>query len=454
MTDPNKVIDLDFAEENPWYKFMLETIKLDNGKNKKPRGWHWFWGIYLLNSKIPSFPKLNLKEIQEKLPEKHWLKKIDDTSQASKTLDSLRDIPDHTSKAASVAILQNLLDEDGFLESPYEINLSGLFFEDDIDFSDFIFPIDVSFRYSEFSNGSDFNNTKFYTNVAFNHAIFSKSAFFMNATFFGHTIFTRVTFFDSALFTEAKFSYPIFFSNANFCKSAIFFNAIFSGWTSFTSAIFSDSALFDKIKISGRTSFRYVEFLKEAPSFYKADLYSNILWDESRWPILSKESNSIVVYQNKNSYENLASLMKSLDKYHDEHFFYRQEMRCRRWQASYPTKCFYWLYEFLSDYGYGLKQALWGWFLHIFLGAILIGVTTKSVYNKSCDLAGNFYLDMVVSFANAHGVLFLKDGALKKCYMKFNDLPVFNIIWGFQAVFGILFLFLLLLTLRIRFRLK
>ena len=297
-----------------------------------------------------------------------------------------------------------------------------------------------------------FKGVKFSQGANFDDATFKKIANFDDVKFLGKSQFYKVKFLDGANFDKAEFSKDVNFDKAEFSEKVSFINAIFS-----------EEIKFDGVTFEGHTDFINTKFKKYTPSSHKADFHSNTSWswEVDLWPSTGKhrtyqtgEAHKARITKNQSAYENLSSHMKKLDKYNDEHFFYRQEMRCRQWRASYPTKCFYWLYEFLSDYGYGLKQALWGWFLHIFLGAILIGITTKSVYNKSCDLAGNFYLDMVVSFANAHGVLFLKDGALKKCYMKFNDLPVFNIIWGFQAVFGILFLFLLLLTLRIRFRLK
>ncbi len=435
MTDEENTeekVELTPAEESPWYKFYLTTLMLDK-KYEEPFGWHWFCAFKDLSD-------VNLASVQEKLPEEHPFKSK--TPRPSFLTLELND---------AVIWLKNALNITGDIKIK-EIDFSGLKFKSVL-FSVSVFPIKVFFRETHFLEKADFTLAFFFDDVDFNGTVFNDNA-----------VFDLAIFNAKLRSSKAVFKHTVFFRRVEFVGGVNFGGAKFTSAVIFSDAIFFDEAFFDGIKTESHTEFINTEFKKRAPSMYDAVLYSGIKWDNdiNLWPHPPKrednetdEQHKKRITRNQSKYENLASQMKKLDKYHDEHFFYRQEMRCRRWLEENPFISFsYWLYETVSDYGYGIKQALLWWFLHIFLGAILIGATTKSVYNKNCDLAGNFYLDMIVSLANAHGVLFLKDGALKKCYMKFDALPVFNFIWGVQTIIGILLLFMLLLTLRIRFRLK
>ncbi len=459
-------IKLTPAEDNLWYKFWQKSILLDSGY-KKDQGWHWFWGIYEVyknnpQSVVMGVPIINLSEIKKSIPDDHWLNSTPSSSSSS----SGSGKPDISLKQESASILQSLLLEHGYSKLPQEIDFSKLIFKNGVTFSNFIFPLSVSFTFSEFpydvrfneaffyrsvdfivtefSSSSSFNNAKFLSNVNFGKATFSSGTSFDNVTFSNDATFNGVDFSKSAFFTRVKFLRAANFHETNFFDIADFSNAIFSIMANFDSATFAYVARFYEVKITGHTTFKYAKFKQYPPSFHKADMYSDIMWDESRWPILSKESNTIVVGQNKNSYENLASLMKKLDKYHDEHFFYRKEMQCRGRLADNPFVRFaHLVYETLANFGYGLERAFFWWVLHIFAGIVFITATTKSDY---CALRG--------SFANAHGFLFFHKGPLKGCYEYFEKYDIFDVIWGVQTVFGILFLFLLLLTVRIRFRLK
>ncbi len=470
-------VELAPAEDNLWYKFLLKSIELDQGE-EKPHGWHWFWGIYGVNKDNPQFLTgaliINLNEIKKNIPKSHWLNSTTSSTGTGKPVDSL--------KQESASILQSLLLEHGYPGLPHEIDFSKLRFKDQIYFSNFIFPMSVNFIYSEFPDYVEFNNAFFYRSVdfivtkfssrsSFDNARFLSNVNFSKATFSSNTSFNNVIFSDDANFSRVNFSKYVFFTRVNFLRAANFHETNFSDLADFSNATFSIMANFDsatfayiarfyEVKITGHTTFKNAEFKQHPPRFQKADLYSDIIWDESRWPILNKKSHPTVVGQSKNSYENLASLMKSLDKYHDEHFFYRKEMQCRGWLASYKTKFFYWLYEKLADYGYGIEPAFRYWRWHMYVGAVIIAIISLTNSWLECwkdgywEITKSILCAVPVSFSNAHRFLFFKDGAFNGCYGYFTDNLFFNIIWGFQTVIGIILLFLLLLTLRIRFRLK
>ncbi len=405
-------IELTPAEDNPWYEFMGETKSFDYANNK-PSGWGWFWAVRHLYNDQPEDLYPEIEAIQAKLPDGHWLKKINPNFEI---LDEIN----LENRVNGLFIIADDFEKNHLLTSA--IDLSKLQFNDYGVFSDFIFLLDVYFDDTKFSDTANFNNTLFCGKVIFDGVTFSKNAYFKKAEFFEGAIFTNATF-----HKEIKF----------------------------------DGAAFE-----GHTDFINTKFKKYVPSFHKADFHSNTSWswEVELWPQTKKHTDDITdenqetrITKNQSAYENLSSHMKNLDKYHDEHFFYRQEMCCRRWRSSPAVKFFYYLYEKLADYGYGIKQALWGWFWHMVLGAQAIVIVT---FICACwkgwtwETAKGVLCSIPLSFANAHGFLPFHKGALKDCYELFDGNILFNIIWGFQTVLGIVFLFLLLTTIRIRFRLK
>ncbi len=417
------------AEDSAWYHFLLETLKLDK-KYKEPRGWHWFCAFKDLSN-------VDLASVQEKLPNDHPFKSK--TPRPSFLSPELID---------AVIWLKNALKITGDIEN---INFFRLIFKN-VNFSDFVFPIEVFFKETHFYEEANFRGTFFFDAVNFDGAVFNENVLFSWAIFNANLRSSKAVFKHTVFFIGVKFE-----GNANF-GGAKFISAV-----DFSDAIFSGEAFFDGIKTDSHTLFTNTKFKKLAPSMHDAVLYSGIIWDRNVnfWPhpqiredneTDKKYTNRIT--NNKNSYENLASHMKKLDKYHDEHFFFRQEMRCRRVFENIFVSFPYAFYDAVSDYGYSIGKAFSCWLGHIVLGAVIIWFNTEKSYNNVCNLANNFSLDLAISFSNAHGLLPFHNGPLKRCYEHFAKDDIFNIIWGVQTVLGIPFLFLFLLTLRIRFRLK
>ncbi len=424
----DKKTQLNSAEYNLWYSFAQESVKYDDA-NKNPRGCYWFWGIYLLSTKIKNFPKFDIEAIQNKLPHEHWLKEIDPTLPEI-IKDTLLDIE------VFVKLYKNFKKTEDAKKIDC-IDFSKLAFEEHhnkiaVNFSNFIFPINVFFTETRFSEPVNFSNACFFERSDFQHVKFLKGAFFYNATFYYDTNFNDTTFKEIAVFTGTAFY---------------------------------DFALFSRIDLAS-ANFIGAHFKNRVPHFYDAKMGADIVWDKNSklWPQIDW-SNTNDDYKeqmgdSQNAYENLASHMKKLDKYHDEHFFYRQEMRCRRRLASYKTRFFYMLYEWLSDYGYGVEPAFRAWRWHMYVGAGIIAILSLINSWLECwkggtwEIAENMVCSAFISFSNAHGFLSLHKGALSGCYTDLKHLVGFNAIWLFQTIFGIIFLFLFLLTLRIRFRLK
>ena len=488
MTDKENTeeIELDDAEDNPWYQFFLASIELDKGdddgtgaRGAKPHGWHWFWGIYGLHREISAFPQLDIDEIEKKLPDNECLRlKPHEQEEASFHGEIL---PTEMQKEATSA-LYNFLKESDSLETVREIDFSGVFFEDEVIFSNLIFPVRVSFKDSEFHNCVNFIGTcffrsadflctkffnlayfsdiKFFSDVTFSNAVFSSCSNFDYTVFSNHANFLNTVFSYVAVFTGAKFLHSAIFSKAEFHNGVIFSDVTFSKGATFRNTIFSFRAIFDKVIITGHTDFKYAEFKDIPPSFRNVDMYSDIIWDEIKWPILNKESQRKTVKQNISTYEDLASYMKKLDKPQNEHIFYREYMRCRGWLEKQPMKFFYRLYEILADFGYGVEPAFRYWRWHMYAGAVIIAIISLTNSWLECwkdgalEATKSALCSIPLSFANAHSFLPFHKGALEGCYDYFMDSNFFNTIWVFQTLAGIILLFLVLLTLRIRFRLK
>nr|MCA8835578.1 pentapeptide repeat-containing protein [Pseudomonadota bacterium] len=299
-----------------------------------------------------------------------------------------------------------------------------------------------------------FTDAKFYCEMRFTGVRFFKDAFFENAVFLRDVYFMKTEFLETASFKNAEFHGEIAkFKMAVFSKIAIFEKTAFKHYANFTDS-----------KFYGRTSFQQAKFENHAPRFYGATLNKQIAWDKITWPkfstifrvLLDDTHNKDAIRENQNSYENLAYLMEELGKYHDQHLFFREEMRCRRrLDERFLIRWAFWLYEKLSDYGYGIERAILAWALHIFIGFLVITFIAMCGgirYQESVSCA------ISVSFANANPYAFFGFDSvqLTGCYDMFNKhAPIlFAIIKVIQTILGIALLFLVGLTLRVRFRLK
>ncbi len=450
MTEEKDKIKRYLASNNSWYQLMQKSIKLD-GK-KYPQGYHWLIAFHQLSIVT------NLTKTLENLPEKHPLKS--------------QPLPSKSIKVKLKPITEELKTLLGTVKKNRKINFSGLHFKNEIDFSNFVFPLDTNFKNTKFSKDAFFNNAIFSKDVFFNNAIFCETADFEDATFQNKDSYCKET---------AKFR------NTVFKKIANFRNATFWGYANFKGA-----------KLAGRAFFQKAKFKWHAPRFYDATFNNEMTWagielpkfaeakvdrhkkvgDEfkpdkcdgctecarcveraecvkcaecAKCKALIKQNRRRRIEENQNSYENTVILLKKQGKYHDQHFFFRQEMQCRRRLEGPFNFTTYGIYEYLANYGYGVGRALLGWLVHILIGAlILFGLR---YFNCFKDFTDDFGCSLGISLSNSHA-FFFKDDRLVKCYKAFETLPWFNVVWGVQTITGTLLIFLVLLTLRVRFRLK
>ncbi len=321
-------------------------------------------------------------------------------------------------------------------------------------FNKAVFSESARFDNAKFHGKVYFLETAFSKNAVFDNAIFSQFSDFQDATFSNNAFFRNATFSQSVHFTNATFSNTINFQNTDFNNRVIFTDTKFLNDAIFENSCFFNKAIFDFANITKSIDFTNANFKTYAPSFYDATIYPDISWDTAKWPssrqfTYTKDLKKI--QYNKNSYENLANHMKKADKYHDQHFFFRKEMRCRRKLDGIFSFVIYGLYQRLADYGYGVGRASFWWFANIcFWASILyywVLPDKLTPYEKiTCSI--------LTSVSNAHNFFLSKSDKLSYCSGMVTDKLTLEMIWALETIFGAFFLFLLLLTFRVRFRLQ
>ncbi len=470
-----------------WKAFALIAIEIN--KNIEPEGLIWFY-------KLHSLLKKNAKKTRKYLPKEHPLKTISGIPKnIREKLDTdLKEKKETLERA--INDLKSLLDD---VKKVKEIDFSGLPFDEETDFSNFIFPIDTSFEHAQFSQDINFIN-----------AIFLKDAVFNDAKFFANAYFNDAVFCETADFEDAQFQ-----TKDSYCKeTAKFRNTVFEKIANFRNATFWGYANFKGSKLKGRAFFQKAQFEWHAPRFYDATFNNEMTWAGITLPefaeakvdrytkvgeefkldkcnecaecsecakcaerakcaecaerakcvkhykcakckALIKQNRRRRIEENQNSYENTSILLEKHSKYHDQHFFFRYEMQCRRWLGGRFNCFIYRLYECLADYGYGVGRAFSWWAFHILVGFVFIALIAHC---GGLGIWQALFCSISTSFANANPFVFFgfKEGALMECYECLHDLsPLgFGTIRGVQTVIGLPILFLLLTTLRVRFRLK
>lgn len=343
-----------FAETNLWYEFLLSTRKADK-KDSKDRGWNWFWAIYYLHTKIPEFPKVDFQTIQNTLPDGHWLKdvkNVDPDLSRSSDRDMMKE---QTAREAPSVSLSILLKSRKTRKKITQIDFSKLKFKDDADFSDIVLPVTTSFKYTKFFNEAIFDNAKFLDYTSFSNVEFSKTSYFKKTQFYAKVDFDDTQFLDNIFFEKAIFCETVNFENAKFHeadgshrKTAKFKDAIFTKTADFSKAFFGAYANFKGATFSGRTIFQQAEFKYHAPRFYETTFNNEIILNRIELPTAKRDElheiiiddrnrddteNDILqktVEENKSAYETLIHLMEKQNKHHDQHRFFREEMRWRQ----------------------------------------------------------------------------------------------------------------------------
>jgi Pentapeptide repeats (9 copies) len=346
------------------------------------------------------------------------------------------------------------------------IDFGSTLFEHHCLFAGYLFPVfvifgsatfgrGIDFRLAIFRGGALFRSAVFLENADFDLGTFSGSADFESATFSGNTYFRSTTFSEDANFGSAKFNGYVDFTFATLRGDASFGSVTFSSGADFKFAKFYSDVDFVNTKFLSVTAFSKAVFRSAAPKFFGATLHEGTTWHGVEWPSATpnqdddddkKDAAQDQVY----AYERLKQEMEKLKKHEDEQFFFRKELRARRelytWRSTYWWLNF--LYEKLSNYGYGVVRPLVAFAALFLVGFVLLALDPFGFAGKKL-IAWDAAL---TSLANMFGSIPLKTLANYTTDKTFAySAELFAI---FQTIAGVVLLFLFFLALRNRFRLR
>lgn len=186
-------------------------------------------------------------------------------------------------------------------------------YEKEYDFSGFVFPEDILFKFKEiefekkvcfrkakfcgkidfcgakFYKMADFNNTEFCGDANFSLTQFSKFADFGGETkFFGNAYFTGAKFFGYANFGLAQFHGETTFREVKFFKNADFQSIVLKNFDNFLmdyTYFYNIRGLFEFIK-KNKKNFRYSNKTEFLPDNFKFILGDEVI---ARYPIISRK---------------------------------------------------------------------------------------------------------------------------------------------------------------------
>ena len=161
--------------------------------------------------------------------------------------------------------------------------------------------------------------------------------------------------------------------------------------------------------------------------------------------------------ESKRAYTRLRQVMSELHKPDDEHFFGRQEMRCKALLEGRFQRAVSGLFELVSDYGYSVTRPLVG------LGCVIaapMGTFAALLESRDPDWAhfewGGFFVALWTAAGLSFANTFKFFGFQRLYFLEFFQRSdgLIDFVSGAQTVLGFALLFFLGLGLRNRFRLK
>lgn len=284
--------------------------------------------------------------------------------------------------------------------------------------------------------------TYFKTNVDFRQFYFPAWTRFNAATFSEYADFQTATFSKYANFTSAMFSGNANFDTATFNKTAYFKTAVFCGNPNFSNG-----------KFLSRTIFSQARFTKAVPKFYQCTVHEDTSFTtlKDHWPAITTDNAD----DSKRAYIRLRQIMNGLQKRDDEHFFFRQEMRCKAELEGGFYKILSGCFRAVSDYGHSVGRPV-GWLFGLVVACAVIyfayGVADAQARLHPLSITGAFSA-LGQSIANSFSFFGFQRLYYGTEFVK--DLPFgLRIMSGFQTVLSFILIFLLGLGLRNRFRLR
>ena len=341
-----------------------------------------------------------------------------------------------------------------------------------IDFSDVEFPGMTSFMGFVIGGATRFDRAKFPDAVAFfNEVTFAGNISFDDAEFFGDFAalksefassisFSGATFCRSAAFAGRKFLTNVRFEKSQFVGDAYFNGCTFRGEAGFVDAVFDQESDFGSTDFQSATYFLRTKFRTRIPGFFEATLHEYTEWHGSEWPQVPINADD--ARDQVQRYQRLTRLMNGHEKFNEQHFFFRKELRAQRRAEGWSTAgAMNWFYGLVCEYGYGLSRIAMIWLAHIMIAAVALwGIRILDAsermfpWREVYSSIGDFPDALAVSFANAHALLNLGGRFLEDTEKGWEGVALFNLIGGTQTVLGVIILFFLILTIRNRFRMR
>lgn len=335
----------------------------------------------------------------------------------------------------------------------------GSKFRDEAYFNYSAFGQVALFNEASFGEQVSFECAKFSEDLNFDHSVFHGQAIFFEAIFCGHSIFSKSLFDANADFSKSTFCDRANFENVTFQRSVFFREATLLGYADFRGAEFKDfagfqqaklsEAYFSDVKFKSETYFWETKFLERVPHFFQTEVHQNTVFteDQSYWPAVD-ENNAA---SSKQAYTRLRQIAAGNHNPDLEHFFMRQEMRCKEVMATGVERFTFYCYRVFSDSGSSfVKPLLWLLIAWLIPGFIYLFNYPMQIVEGSVNMSplGPFGL----SFSNLLVFLGLNRIFYQEIISSFG--PWLTALAGAQSLVGVVLLFLLGLGLRNRFRLK
>ena len=341
-----------------------------------------------------------------------------------------------------------------------------------IDFADVEFPAMTSFMGFVIGGATKFDRAKFPDAIAFfNEVTFAGNISFDDAEFDGDFVaiksefagsitFSGAIFSRSAAFAGCKFQTNVGFENAHFLGDVYFNGCTFRSGAWFANVVFEQAADFGSTEFQGPTHFLRTEFRTRVPGFFEATLHEYTEWHGSQWPEVPDNSDD--ARDQVQRYQRLSRLMNGHEKFNDQHFFFRRELRAQRRAEGWSIAgVMNWTYGLVCEYGYGLSRIAMIWLAHIVLGAVSLwgisvfkGSEFTLLWRDAYPAIGDFPDALAISFANSHALLNLSGRFLQDAEKGWEGIALFNVIGITQTILGVIILFFLILTIRNRFRMR
>lgn len=320
----------------------------------------------------------------------------------------------------------------------------------------------ANFQESYFGGVANFENIHFTETAKFKKTYFARLALFQEAQFINGASFSKAHFSEDTDFKNAHFSQTAKFEKVNFTKRALFQGVFFASSAEFKEANFANDAVFSNGAFKATTLFHGATFKTRVPKFYQREMHQDTNFSDAakHWPQVTPDN----AEESKQAYTRLRQVAADNHNPDLEHFFLRQEMRCKEALAkTFVDRLLFKGYRWLADSGISVVRPATGlaliWLIPGFaylLRYLYLHRNAEKIIAANSELPALADLSVLgsfgLSFANLFAFLGLNRLYFQEVIAELN--PWLSLLAGFQTISGVVLLFFLGLGLRNRFRLK